>query len=106
MQLQRFSGDAGAIPRDSRMLLGYQCNIHLPIFIRLDSLDVRYLPYKAVTMQLYYGENPTSGHYRNILTGQPPFGKYCQWITDDGCTPLPVTREHASAIYLIWLQQA
>ena len=58
LQLQRFTGEAGAIQRDSRLLLGYQCDIHLPVFEGLDDTAVQCLPYKVVAMQLHYGEVP------------------------------------------------
>ncbi|OLQ09498.1 hypothetical protein AK812_SmicGene6826 [Symbiodinium microadriaticum] len=54
----RFTGEAGAIQRDSRLLLGYQCDIHLPVFEGLDDTAVQCLPYKVVAMQLHYGEVP------------------------------------------------
>ena len=96
-QLQRFTGEAGAIQRDSRLLLGYQCDIHLPVFGGLDDTAVQCLPYKVVAMQLHYGESPTKGHYRSILIGQQSFGKGFQWLTDEGCASLPMSREHDSA---------
>ncbi|OLP85053.1 hypothetical protein AK812_SmicGene33995 [Symbiodinium microadriaticum] len=106
MQLQRFLGNAGIMQRDSRLLLGYQCTVHLPVFCNSATTEVSHVPYQAVAMQLHYGEQPTSGHYRTIMIGQPLFGKDRMWLTEDGCTPEPIQREHDSAIYLLWLIQA
>ena len=75
----------------------------MPIFRSPATTDVHYLSYQVIAMQLRYGERPTSGHYRTILLGQPSFGKDCQWITEDGCTPAHVLREHDSAMYLIYI---
>ena len=106
LQIQRFIREAGVMRRDHRSLLGYQCAVHLPIFDGPDDTAVHILPYQVVAMQLHYGAQPTTGHYRTAMIGQPRFGKDRVWLSDDGRVPEPIQREHDSAVYLLWLMQA
>ena len=106
LQIQRFIWEAGDMRRDYRSLLGYHCTVHMPVYDGPDTTTVHIMPYQVVAMQLHYGEQPTTGHYRTAMLGQIRFGKDRVWLSDDGCTPAPIQREHDSAIYLLWLMQA
>ena len=106
LQIPRFIWEAGVMRPDHRPLLGYQCLVHMPIFNAPDVPHVHFAPYQVVAMQLHYGARPTAGHYRTAMLGQPQFGKEKVWLSDDECVPVPILREHDSAIYLLWLMQA
>ncbi|CAE7535527.1 Pol, partial [Symbiodinium sp. CCMP2592] len=105
IQLQRFTNAEGVMRRDTRPLVVASTTVRMPLFTGLHTMQVRYVHYQVVAVQLHYGATPDMGHYRTILRGQPLFGAEKWWITDDSCTAKPVSTEHDDNIYIVWLRQ-
>ncbi|CAE6958469.1 unnamed protein product [Symbiodinium sp. CCMP2592] len=89
IQLQRFTNAEGVMRRDTRPLVVASTTVRMPLFTGLHTMQVRYVHYQVVAVQLHYGATPDMGHYRTILRGQPLFGAEKWWITDDSCTAKP-----------------
>ncbi|CAE7688693.1 unnamed protein product [Symbiodinium sp. CCMP2592] len=105
IQLQRFTNAEGVMRRDTRPLVVASTTVRMPLFTGLHTMQVRYVHYQVVAVQLHYGATPDMGHYRTILRGQPLFGAEKWWITDDSCNAKPVSTEHDDNIYIVWLRQ-
>ncbi|CAE7475477.1 Pol [Symbiodinium sp. CCMP2592] len=105
IQLQRFTNAEGVMRRDTRPLAMASTTVRMPLFAGLHTMQVRYVHYQVVAVQLHYGATPDMGHYRTILRGQPLFGAEKWWITDDSCTAKSIGTEHDGNIYIVWLRQ-
>ncbi|CAE6971438.1 unnamed protein product [Symbiodinium sp. CCMP2592] len=56
IQLQRFTNAEGDMRRDTRPMVMASTTVRMPIFAGLSTMQVRYVHYQVVAVQLHYGE--------------------------------------------------
>ena len=96
-------------------------SIHVPVFAGPGS-ETYQLHYTLAAVALHFGETPTSGHHRCLFlesesnvnrTPAQPFGQEGCYISDDGCSAVPLCSPVAPGIgdvctcsYLCWFKKA
>ena len=105
LQLQRFTGERGALLRNVRPLQDCHHIVHVPIFTSETTNHVCPAAYEVTAIQLHFGRSPEMGHYRTVLRGQKEFGCSNTWITDDNSPAMSAANAHPDASYLLWLRQ-
>ncbi|CAE7663237.1 HCN2 [Symbiodinium sp. CCMP2592] len=93
--LNRYTGAAKSFSQ-----VWFDAEIAMPVFTH--GMNLRWIPYQAISAVLHFGATPLAGHYRALLRDGS------QWhFTQDGIRAKPQTilRQHRCNVYAVWLQR-